>query len=107
MANNSQYNYSAAFLLGICQGPVVGANQIWVSKSTAESFDQVDLGFIYGTLAQPALGFLDTFLSRPGVGLFRVMLCRFARLCVGLIGGTAQFQFRNSWHIGGQRRALW
>ena len=70
---NGNYTYTAAFLLGLCQGPVVGANQVWASKSTSESFEDVDLGFIYGTFGQPALGFLD--VSFPGQNLGYSGLC--------------------------------
>jgi hypothetical protein len=67
-ATNTSYNYSTAFLLGVCQGPITGMNQVWASKSTAISILNADLGLIYGTPSQPALGFLDTLFPDQALG---------------------------------------
>ena len=60
-SRSGSYNYFAAFILGICQGPVATVNQVWISKSTSINIAGAALGFTNGSYAQPALGFLETF----------------------------------------------
>ena len=81
-SQRGNYTYSAAFLLGLCQGPVTGVGRTWASQSTSEGFDQIDLGFIFGQIGQAPLGFLETqyptqalgysglcYVASPGYGL--------------------------------------
>ncbi len=67
-SRSGNYTYSAAFVLGLCQGPIAGVNQVWASKSTAENIGQADLGLVYGQLGQPPLGFLETQFPDQALG---------------------------------------
>ncbi len=59
-SKSGNYTYSASFILGICQGPIAGVNQVWASKTIAENLGIAGLGLAGGALDQAALGYMET-----------------------------------------------
>ena len=72
---NTTYTYTAAFMLGLCEGAIVGVDRIWKGKdlltdrtvvsdgvSTVESpMTQLNLELALGALSQPVWGHLTTY----------------------------------------------
>ena len=60
----SSYNYITAYIAALCEGPIVGVNQVWHDKALETLYSE-NLSLALGTSGQPIWSYLTTY-APPG-----------------------------------------
>jgi hypothetical protein len=92
---SSEYNYSATFQIGICEGPITGIGTVWVSKQIT---DMPTLGGVVqtGTLDQAPWGYMTTYHPAQALGYNGMATANFSNFALGTSSETPQFSFKVS-----------
>lgn len=59
LGGGSEYYYSCAVILALCEGPIQGINQVW-ANGTLTNLGALDLSLVNGTATQPPWSYLES-----------------------------------------------
>lgn len=92
---SSEYNYSASFAIGICEGQITGVGQCWVSKQIT-TIPTLGGAVFTGALDQSPWGYLTTNFPAAADGYNTLAYAGFPNFQLGTSAETPQFSFEVS-----------
>jgi len=92
---SSEYNYSASFAIGLCEGPVAAIGAVYVTKQIS-SLGLLNGVLFEGTQGQAPWGYLTTSFPDQALGYTELAYVGFPNFSLGTSSETPQFSFETS-----------
>ena len=89
---SQEYNYSASFAIGICEGEITGVGQVWVSKQIS-SIPALGGTLFTGATDQEPWGYFSSNYPTHAIGYNTLCYAGFPNFSLGTSAETPQFNF--------------
>ena len=86
------YNYSASYMIGLCEGPIEGIGQVWESKSVT-TLSSLSGALFEGAAGQAPWGYLAANHSAQSLGYSGLAYVTFANTSLGSTPDTPNYAF--------------
>ena len=90
---SQEYNYSASFMIGLCEGQISNVGQVWASKQTYANLPSIGGSIFNGALSQSPWNYLVSNHPSQADPYNRLAYAAFANYNLGTSAETPQFSF--------------